>query len=229
MRLTVGPLPPAVYWRRRVLVLGAIVLALFLVAQACMAASASSERGGSPPTTQPPAPSTSPTPPPTQSPTSPPTQLPTQSPTAPPATSQPPTQPAGEDVCTDEEMRITAVSDLTEFRAGESVQFTIRLRNGGDRTCNRDIGGNQRELFLRRGSGAEKVWSSRDCDPPTGEELLPLQSGFERSHWTVWNGRFSNRCRGGDPAGDLVAPGAYELVARLGTDYSEPVSITVTE
>jgi hypothetical protein len=227
--MTVGPLPPAVYWRRRALVLGAIVLALFLVAQACMAASASSERGGTPPTTQPPAQTSQPpTRPPTLTPTPPPTQLPTQSPTAPPATGQPTTQPPSEDICTDEEMRITAVSDLTEFRAGQSVQFTIRIRNGGDRNCERDIGGSQRELLLRRGSGADTVWSSRDCDPPTGVEVLPLQPGFEREHWTVWNGRASNRCDGGDPAGDRVAPGAYELVARLGTDYSEPLAITVT-
>jgi hypothetical protein len=226
MRLTVGPLPSAVYWRRRALVLGAIVLALFLVAQACMAASASSERGGTPPTTQPPAEASQP---PTNPPTQPPTQLPTLSPTGVPATGEPASQPPSEDTCTDDEMRVTAVSDLTEFRAGQSVQFTIRIRNGGDRSCERDIGGSQRELFLRRGSGADKVWSSRDCDPPTGAEVLPLEPDFERSHWTVWNGRASNRCEGGDPDGDLVAPGAYELVARLGTDYSEPVAITVTE
>jgi hypothetical protein len=230
MRLTVGPLPPAVYWRRRVLVLGAALLALFLVAQACMAASASSERSGAPPTTQPPAPTTQPpTQAPTGQPTFAPTQPATQTPTAAPATGQPPTQPAGEDVCTDDEMRIVALSDLTEFRAGASVQFTIRIRNGGDRTCERDIGGSQRELFLRRGSGADRVWSSRDCHAPTGAEVLSLRPAFEREHWTVWNGRASNRCDGGDPTGDLVAPGNYELVARLGTDYSEPVPITVIQ
>ena len=44
MRLTVGPLPPAVYWRRRSLVLGVALLVVFLIVQACMAATARSDK-----------------------------------------------------------------------------------------------------------------------------------------------------------------------------------------
>ena len=44
MRLTVGPLPPAVYWRRRALVLGVALLVVFLIVQACMAATARSDK-----------------------------------------------------------------------------------------------------------------------------------------------------------------------------------------
>src|SRR5262245_39600595 len=35
MRLTVGPLPPAVYWRRRAVVLGAILLFVFVLTYSC--------------------------------------------------------------------------------------------------------------------------------------------------------------------------------------------------
>ncbi|HEX7744092.1 MAG TPA: hypothetical protein VF462_02355, partial [Micromonosporaceae bacterium] len=36
MRLTVGPLPPAVYWRRRAVVLGAILLFVLVLMYSCL-------------------------------------------------------------------------------------------------------------------------------------------------------------------------------------------------
>jgi hypothetical protein len=238
MRLTVGPLPPAVYWRRRAIVLGAVLLVLFVVAQACLSGAASPEEpAGGQPASDPPAGSgagAGPTGPaasggPDQ-PDAPATGSPAgEVPAGAPSDGRSPTAPAptGPGACTDEEMRITAEADRTSFQVGTRVQFTIRIRNDSDRTCRRDIGGDRRELYLRRGTGAAKVWSSRDCGGPAGSEVRELAPGFETSHWTVWDGRASDACDGDEPAGEPVAPGEYQLVARLGTDYSEPLTITV--
>ena len=38
MRLTVGPLPPAVYWRRRAVVLGGVIAVIFTLTYACSSA-----------------------------------------------------------------------------------------------------------------------------------------------------------------------------------------------
>jgi hypothetical protein len=223
MRLTVGPLPPAVYWRRRAMVLGGVLFALFLLAQACMSAAASPEGGNATS-----APSSSP---PTA--TSAPVTLPTitTAPTPPPV-SQPapdPSQtPVDPNACTDDEMLIIADADRTSFAAGTTVRLTIRIRNDSERTCRRDVGGDRRELYLRQGPGAaSKAWSSRDCDAPTGSDVEELTPAFETEYWVEWNGRSSDSCDATEPAGELLPPGEYELVARLGTAYSEPLILTV--
>jgi hypothetical protein len=220
MRLTVGPLPPAVYWRRRAIVLGGGLLALFLLAQACMSASASPDDAGASgaPTGTPAVPTTAPAIQPvtvtTPSPT--PTGLPP---------SQPPVDP---DACTDGEMLIAAEAGRSSFTGGDTVRFTIRIRNDSERTCHRDIGGDRRELYLRQGPGeTSKVWSSRDCGAPSGTDVEELTPAFEAVHWVEWNGRSSDSCEGSEPAGELLPPGEYELVARLGTAYSEPLAITI--
>lgn len=233
MRLTVGPLPPAVYWRRRALVLGAVLLVLFLVAQACLAAAADQDgqAAGEPSSSSTP----SPAPPETSGP---PTAGPTEDadpPGLPAVGSEDEDEPAGEpdaelgeDACTDAEMLVTAVADPTEFPAGDTVRFTIRIQNDSDRSCMRDVGAGQRELYLRRGSGADRVWSSRDCIDLEGRDVRELPPVFDTTHFVDWNGRSSVSCENSEPAGPVLDPGEYELVARLGTVYSDPLAITVS-
>jgi hypothetical protein len=228
MRLTVGPLPSAVYWRRRAIVLGVVLVALFLVAQACMSASASPEggsRGGPPPTGSP----------------SPGVESPVASGPASPATGQP-VAPAGgddpatvdpaeapdpddEDACADTDLLIVAEAEPDSFPRGTEARFTIRIRNDSSESCRRDVGGDRRELYLR--TGATKVWSSRECGAPTGSEVAELAPADEKEHYLVWNGRASDSCDGGEPAGQELAAGEYELVARLGTAYSDPLPVTI--
>jgi hypothetical protein len=238
MRLSVGSLPPAVYWRRRALVLAGVLVLLFLVAQACRSAAASPEDGsaaGDPsPTPTAAAPGTA-DPGRTPAPTG--TGSPRPEPDSPAATGDPSGPPAGEGdqldpadpaACKDVEMLIIAQTSRAKFPAGTSVQFTIRIENDADRSCRRDIGGNHRELYLRKGTGATKLWSSRDCGGPSGSQVRKLEPGFVTSHYIVWHGRSSASCAGGEPTGDQVEPGNYQLVARLGTAFSEPTEITVT-
>jgi hypothetical protein len=227
MRLTVGPLPASVYWRRRAIVLGGTLLIVFLVAQACIAASASPGDGST--ATPPPSP--------------PATGSAPDSPAAPvdrTATGDSDTSPAAVDAgrgaappagdaeqCTDDEILVSASASRTEFAVGETVQFEIRIRNDSDRTCRRDIGGDLRELRLNQGTGANKVWSSRDCAAPTGSNEAELPPGHEERYYIAWNGRSTDDCDGDQPHGPLVEPGDYQLFARLGGIHSEPVRLTV--
>jgi hypothetical protein len=125
-------------------------------------------------------------------------------------------------------MSITAEAAQTTLPAGATVRLTIRIQNGSDRTCARNVGAGQRELYLRRGSGANRVWSSRDCVELAGSDLQELAPTFNATHFVDWNGRSSESCGDSEPAGPVLEPGEYELVARLGTVYSEPVTITLT-
>jgi hypothetical protein len=226
MRLTVGSLPPSVYWRRRALVLGAALLGLFLVAQACMAANAApgGETAGDPPPTG--ASTTGALSALPSSPAGDPSPGVVDTSDGEGAEDQPDPPPVGEE-CTDEDMLITAEAGRTEFAPGEPVRFTIRIRNDSGRACVRDIGGGQREIYLIEGTGASKVWSTRLCGAPTGSEVTRLDPGFETTHFDTWSGHTSSTCEGDQPAGPDVTPGSYQLFARLGTAYSEPVAITI--
>lgn len=214
MRLTVGPLPPAVYWRRRAIVLGAALVVLFVVAQACMSGSPADDRAGD----AGPSPTASGSPPPD-------TDQPDGTPTDSllPATGQPAgtgDPPAGE-VCADDEITLTALASETTFTVGTSVEFTMRIEHDADRACQRDVGGDERELYLVPDAGSGRVWSSRDCADPSGEEVVRLTAGWEREHHIAFVGN------GGPTCTDVLDPGEYELLARLGTDLSEPLQITL--
>jgi len=220
-------------------VLAGVLVLLFLVAQACRSAAASPEDGaaaaGDPaPTPTAATPGTA-DPGPTPAPTGtgsprpePATSAATGDPSGPPAGEGDQLEPADPAACKDVEMLVTAETSRPKFPAGTSVQFTIRIQNDADRSCRRDIGGDHRELYLRKGTGATKLWSSRDCGGPSGSDVQELEPGFETSHFLVWHGRSSGPCAGGEPTGDQVEPGNYQLVARLGTAFSEPTDITVT-
>lgn len=211
--------------------LGGVLLAVFLMAQACMATSAGSGDGeaadgssGSPSAPADPASaspgSASSTPPDSGDPEG---GVPEAGASNQPAEGKDGGAPPGPE-CTDEEMRVVARAERTEFDPEvDQVRFTIVIGNDSGRTCSRDIGGALRELYLIKGTGADKAWSSRHCGAPEGNSQEELSPDFETSHWLVWNGRDSSSCDGDD----TVPPGDYRLIARLGTVYSEPVEITL--
>jgi len=216
MRLTVGPLPPAVYWRRRALVLAGALLVLFLIVRVWQAAAPAGEPAAeSSPgaTTAPPSSPDTPTP------------LPATVDDTPAASGNEPVPDP--EFCTDQEILVTAEASETTFPVGDTVTFTIRISHNADRSCRRDVGGSLRDLYLVRGTGAERVWSSRDCANPTGHLVVELSSGVERTHHIDFVGRSTSECDGGNAAGPLLPPGQYTLYASLGTARSEPVTITL--
>lgn len=217
MRLTVGPLPPAVYWRRRAVVLGGLVLAIAVYLYSCggtrSAGSGDTATGG---TRSPDPTSTLLTPvvdwPPASRGSS-------TAPSGPPASGT----PGGE--CTDTELAVTVSTDgnRTEFAAGSYVRFYLKIKNVSTRSCSRDIGPTYQELRLVQGTA--KVWSSDDCGGPTGSFLRTLAPGEELDDFNVtWNGRASTNCQ----TKPVPAAGGYQLTGRVGTKWSVPVALTLT-
>ncbi|WP_435205391.1 hypothetical protein [Micromonospora sp. bgisy143] len=250
MRLTVGPLPPAVYWRRRAVVFGAGLLFLIVLLYSC---TGSNRSGG-----QPRAGATS-TPTSTASPgavgpvLTPQSGAPAASGSAEPNATEsggpdatgtndanpgsgtttddpPPGSAAGsvdDGTCTDAEISVTSVARPTSVQRGAVVDLQLKIKNTSDRTCSRNVGADLQEIFVK--AGAEKVWSSDTCGKVQGSDVQSFTPGFERSYTVGWNGRDTSRCDGaGLAAGPFAPAGTYQVFARVGTKYSAPAKITIT-
>ncbi|MEU9513719.1 hypothetical protein [Micromonospora sp. NPDC048169] len=255
MRLTVGPLPPAVYWRRRAVVLGAGLLFLIVLLYSC---TGTDRNTGAPGTDPSPSGSAGAQPDPSGSVLTP--QSGGPSPTAGDSGGGANTgggtgdggassggantgggvnngggngnggatgQPVSDDgTCTDSELLVTPVAVPPTAQRGTVVTLRLKVKNVSNRTCSRDVGADLQELYLK--SGAEKVWSSDTCGTGKGSDVQSFTPNFERSYELGWNGRRDNRCANGVASGEFAAIGAYQLFARVGTKISEPVKLTVT-
>ena len=219
MRLTVGPLPAAVYWRRRLLVLVGLAMVILVVAYAC---TGDPTAGSAQPAT-----TTTPSPGSTPSPT---TTLLRPTTGTPPATTQPAYTlpvPAATGPCTDPEMEVTASAANPEVAAGQPVDVTIRIKNVSTRTCDRDVGADVQELRLL--DQDRVIWSSDDCNPNTGADVRSFASGQEVSFTRRWAG---TRSRAGDgsvncSAGAPDTAATLQLVARLDQKLSAPFALRV--
>jgi hypothetical protein len=222
MRLTVGPLPAAVYWRRRAVVIGGVLLAALLVSYACTSGPKTSASGNPSSTKSPTAAATG-------------ANVPADvvSPTASPSTSPSSTTVAGDEpvdprACADAELKVTAKPVATTVNQGSNLLIYLLIKNVSNRTCTRDIGPDLQELRVVQ--GAEKIWSSDDCDPPRGSNVHTFQQGLEVSFNVEWNGKLSTSCSTTvkrTPTGPMPDPGKYQVVGRVGTKLSDAVTLTI--
>jgi hypothetical protein len=221
MNLTVGPLPPAVYWRRRALVAGVLVLLILVIAYSCGGSSGSGATGQRSSTNTPA--TSSPTP--TQSELrpqvgAPPSGDPSPSVTATTAAAPPagPVDPATE-LCADTDLLLTpAIVRL----ANGSYKTTLKIRNTSTRNCKRDVGSKPQELHVLQ--NGQTVWSSDSCQSGQGESnVATLSAGIEYAYDVIWDGTSGAKCTGGNP----LPPGTYQVVAKLDTKVSAPVSFTI--
>lgn len=225
MRLIVGPLPAAIYWRRRAVVIGGVLVAVLMTAYACQAT-------GSPANSS--KVSATPTAPAGSNPSSDPSPTPSVGVIAPAAevsASPTPTSEPGVDpkLCTDSELRVTVRSGRVSLARGAELTITLLVKNTAKRSCTRDVGADAQELRLVQGT--EKVWSSDDCGGLRGHDVRQFPAGHERSYTVIWNGKSSRYCvKTGKrtPDGPEPKAGEYQLFGRVGTDLSEPLDIKLT-
>ncbi|MFC6015437.1 hypothetical protein ACFP2T_04395 [Plantactinospora solaniradicis] len=246
MRLTVGPLPPAVYWRRRAVVLGAGLLFLIVLLYSCLGPGGETDNTGKGAGS---GQSTGPTPlltpevdasqsdaPETGAPVDPASSAdPSGAPDG--GGDDPPVEPAGggqvpaapppvENECTDAEMSVIPVPSQTSAQRGETIELRIKIKNVSGRTCNRDVGADLQELYIKL--GARKVWSSDGCATVRSNDVRPFPPNHENTYMVPWNGRESSKCGNGVAAGPYPSAGTYQLFGRLGDKHSDPVRLTIT-
>ena len=229
MRMTVGPLPPAVYWRRRAIVLGALLFVIVVFYSSCGGSGGSGARKQTGATTAP-TPGQSVSGSPTTDPLGP-TDLPVSTdpaepdPTLPAGPEPEPAPPVADGACTNDEMTLTPMPAKSSAKLGTPMDLRLRIANSSSRTCERDVGADLQELRLVK--GAQTIWSSDHCGAARGSDLRTFGPGSGREYMVTWNGNSSSKCSKGVPAGPPPQPGDYQLVARLGTKLSTPVKLTL--
>jgi len=220
MNLTVGPLPPAVYWRRRVLVLGAVLALVLLLVAMCGGSGHSNPAAVNPAATTT---STRPSPTPTTS-----VQPPIvgepggASSSASPPAAAPSSAAARSDTCSDAEIQLTP--SIQKITGGTyPYQLQLDIKNISNRTCKRDDGANPQEMHIVNSAG-QTVWSSDYCQSNPGSNVATFDPNIVASFKLPWDGyAYGPNCAKGAKLGD----GAYQLVAKLDTKVSAPVAFTI--
>ncbi|WBB74113.1 hypothetical protein O7602_00680 [Micromonospora sp. WMMD1128] len=257
MRLTVGSLPPAVYWRRRAVVLGAVLLFLIVLLYSCTGTDHNTGAPGGDPS---PGGSAGAAPDPSGSVLTPQSTSPSPTPGASGDTGGTNTGGGSGDGSGTGDGTGDGAGDGTNTGAGDGG--TSGQSVSGDGTCTDaelrvtpvalPASAPQRTVVTLRlkiknvsdrtcsrdvgadlqelyvKAGAEKVWSSDTCGTNRGSNVQSFASNFERSYELGWNGRDTSRCADGLAAGPYAPIGTYQVFARVGTKISEPVKLTIT-
>jgi hypothetical protein len=201
----VGSLPPAVYWRRRILIIGT-PLALILLTLYVGFGGGGKSNGESP----------KPTPH-----------------TSVPGTSTPGTSSgqgsstsgqAGSKACALSALSVTAETAAKSFKVGQTAALYLVVANTGKSACTRDLSDSQIELIVY--TGDVRVWGSRDCVTQPGTSVQSLAPNRPIRLEIQWSGKTSKPGCGGTRL--QVQPGTYRLVAALSGKKSTAVTFTVT-
>ncbi len=215
-----GPEPVGVYWRRRGLALGALLLVLILIWALFL-------RGGDEPRVRPVDTTTSPSaspsgdegsvsPQPSGSAT---TTSAGDSPT--PTSGSSDAQPAS---CPDSAISVTATTDSATYAAGSTPRLTMVITNSGTDACTRDVGPAANTVAIT--SGGVPVWSSDDCSPGGKNSVVTLQPGSTAQVTVTWPGRLTQGSCPSDPP--LAKTGTYDLTGRNGDVTSKKTAFTLT-
>jgi hypothetical protein len=257
MRTTVGSLPPAVYWRRRAVVLGVALLVIILWFVACSGGDdGNDKKHGSGKSSAAPA---------TQPSSAAPSDDPSFADAAPgggpvlPApgdlTSQQPslgdgsangngdgtgdgsgasTGPDGTNANVNAaagtscaDSEISVIPAPSATTVKRGATVTIRITIKNISTRTCNRDVGADPQELYIDQGARKLWSSDTCSNRHGSDVRSFTPGAARVYTVNWNGRQATTCSGTLAAGPFADAGQYAVHARVGTKISNPVTLTV--
>lgn len=127
--------------------------------------------------------------------------------------------------CSADQVQVVATTDAAAYPAGATAGIGMTITNVGTAGCSMDVGSAALELLVV--SGADRIWSSDDCQSAPESRVMTVEPGeggqlASGVDWPV------ERSAEGCPDG-LEAPraGTYQLTARAGDLTSEPVAFVV--
>ncbi|MGF0314720.1 hypothetical protein [Nocardia fluminea] len=217
-----GPLSPEIYWRRRALAIGVIIVALAIViwlvtmvARGGDSAGADKAAASSTTSAEPSASETSST-------SSSASATPSGS-AAPSASTSAADQPAAQP-CSDQSLALKVTVGQPTYRVGDQPAFGTVITNISSAACSRDLGAGPQFLVYTL-DGQRRLWASNDCNQDAPTEMKTLKAGEQLSYKGTWFGTTSQPQCAGDRL--QVPAGAYMVVAQLGAVRSaaEPFNL----
>ncbi|PZF30923.1 hypothetical protein [Curtobacterium sp. MCPF17_051] len=171
LRHPVGPEKPVVYWRRRALVLGALLVVVLVVVlivvgrgsgatSAAPSASASAAAGSGAGASSAGSESSR-------------SAAPRPSGSASASASKP--AAADGSTCTKDQIVLTPVLDKSAYGPTEDPKIAMSIKNSGTNSCHLDLGSAQQVLTIS--SGQEQYWSSKDCQTGGTNQDVTIKSG----------------------------------------------------
>jgi hypothetical protein len=202
IRNPVGPQPPSVYWRRRLVLLLGLVAVIVVIVLIIV-------RPGGTPSSSPsktPSPSTSTNPSSTPSPSF--------------------TSADGGTACNPAQVSVLALTDSNSYASGVKPMISMKITNAGTAPCTFDVGTGAQEYIIT--SGSDRIWSSKDCQKSPTSTPQVLQPGVELTTTPfAWDRTRSSTttCNATRPAAVANSTGpTYKLQVKLGSVESENVA-----
>jgi hypothetical protein len=231
----VGPLPTAVYWRRRLLVLVG-TLGVLGGGGWLGVAVASGDPGDSDPASGAVAAAgaTSTAPPPAleqvlpslaavEVPTAAPTTTPAPAPA--PVSSAAPAGPVAGGPCTDDMIQVDVRPESPSSPVGNKPTFDLVVTNVSPVACVRTLDKGLQEIVLLDAAG-DRLWGSNDCVPEASSDTRTLQPGEAVAFPVLWSGLSS--APGCTAERTTPGAGSYVLRGRLDTKTSGDATFTLT-
>ncbi|MBF6190364.1 hypothetical protein U3653_28875 [Nocardia sp. CDC186] len=209
-----GPLPPEIYWRRRVFAIGILVVALALVIWVVLAV----VRGGDSPGDAAAGGTSSAV---TKSADA--AAKPSAESGAPKSSAAATTVAAGP--CPDQSLAIKVTVEQPTYKTGEQPVFGIVITNISAVACTRDMGSGLQQVSVHTLDGQRRLWSSTDCYPDGQPDVRTMGRGEQAAFTVTWSGTTSQPNCAGERV--QVPPGPYSVVAQLGSvrSMAEPFNI----
>lgn len=187
-RNPVGPQPPQVYWRRRLLVgLGALAV-LVVVLLIIFRPGAGATNDGKKPVAD----------------------------TA--STTEPTDEPVQEEgaACLPENITVEPVTDSTQYASGVQPMISMSIVNNGSVACVADVGTDMQVYEIT--SGAETYWRSTDCQAERTPQKVALEPGVKQTTTPIpWDRTRSDPATCTSERSPVTAGGAsYHLRVALG-------------
>jgi hypothetical protein len=150
IRNPVGPLPPQVYWRRRIVV-GIVALAVIVIIVLIIV-----RPGATEPADQP-------------------TPEPTTSASSEPGASGGEAADGEIEACTASQVTVTPVTDASSYPAEQQPLLSLTLLNTGTTACTIEAGSDVQNYVIT--SGSDRIWASTDCQEPGVAAEVTLEPG----------------------------------------------------
>lgn len=203
----VGSLPPNIYWRRRLFVLGVPAILLVLTLYVVFSGGGKTDSGAS----TPPGSKSNSVKPSTQQSSS------SQSSSSSSAST-------GTGTCAQSALQVRAATGNPSYKVGQQAALFLVVTNVGVKACNQDLADKQVELTVF--TGDVRVWGSHDCQVQPGTSVQKLDRTKPVRLEVAWSSKTSKPGCGGTRL--QVQAGTYQLFATLAGIKSPPVTFTVT-